>query len=191
MSDIVERLNRGEGCLEEGGKTCISMDAESGCLCAIAADEITRLRADIINYKIGNKDLQDHCAEMEQTAIDLEEYRRDVERLRAALRECEAELNAYYRMEYPGDHPHSQKELAQAMASNPATVALSGVQALINPEQIPDEVVEAFVDAYYTKDMTRKAAISAAIAAWPGMEIHTDGTEDWIELTLTQENNND
>jgi hypothetical protein len=48
----------------------------------------------------------------------------DNERLRAALRECEAELNAYYRMEYPGDHPYSQQELAQAMASNPATVAL-------------------------------------------------------------------
>ena len=45
-------------------------------------------------------------------------------KLRAALRECETELNAYYRMKYPGDHPHSQKELAQAMASNPATVAL-------------------------------------------------------------------
>ena len=48
------------------------------------------------------------------------------EKLKAALRECEAELNAYYRMEYPGDHSHSQKELAKAMASNPATVALSG-----------------------------------------------------------------
>lgn len=107
MTDIVERLNRGEGCLEEGGKTCISMDAESGCLCAIAADEITRL-----------------TAEVEQNAIDLEEYRRDVERLRAALRECEAELNAYYRMEYPYDQPYSQKKLAQAKASNPATVAL-------------------------------------------------------------------
>jgi hypothetical protein len=61
---------------------------------------------------------------------------------------------------------------------------------VIKPEQIPDEVVEAFVDAYYAKDMTRKAAISAALNAWPRMEIHTDGTEDWIELTLTQENNN-
>jgi len=50
------------------------------------------------------------------------------EKLRVALRECEAELNAYYRMEYPGSHPYSQKELAQAMASNPATVALSGEQ---------------------------------------------------------------
>jgi hypothetical protein len=48
----------------------------------------------------------------------------EIKRLRAALRECEAELNAYYRMEYPGDHPHSHKKLAQAMASNPATVAL-------------------------------------------------------------------
>ncbi len=46
------------------------------------------------------------------------------EKLRAALRECEAELNAYYRMEYPSDHPYSQKKLAQAMASNPAIVAL-------------------------------------------------------------------
>ena len=67
-------------------------------------------------------------AEVKQNAIDLEEYRRDVEKLRAALRECEAELNAYYRMEYPGDHPYSQKKLALAMASNPATVALSGEQ---------------------------------------------------------------
>lgn len=63
-------------------------------------------------------------AEVEQNAIDLEEYRRDVEKLRAALCVCELELNAYYRRLYPGDHPHSQKELAQAMASNPATVAL-------------------------------------------------------------------
>jgi hypothetical protein len=47
-------------------------------------------------------------------------------KLKAALRECEAELNAYYRMEYPGDHPYNQKKLAKAMASNPATVALSG-----------------------------------------------------------------
>jgi hypothetical protein len=27
-------------------------------------------------------------------------------------------------MEYPSDHPYSQKKLAQAMASNPAIVAL-------------------------------------------------------------------
>jgi hypothetical protein len=51
MTDIVEKLHRGEGCLEEGGKTCISMDAESGCLCAIAADEITRLRAEVERLK--------------------------------------------------------------------------------------------------------------------------------------------
>jgi hypothetical protein len=45
-------------------------------------------------------------------------------KLRAALLVCELDLNAYYRMEYPGDHPYSQQELAQAIASNPATVAL-------------------------------------------------------------------
>lgn len=36
-----------------------------------AADEITTLRADIISYKIGNKYLQDHCAEMERLIIEL------------------------------------------------------------------------------------------------------------------------
>jgi hypothetical protein len=46
------------------------------------------------------------------------------EKLKACLRECEAELNAYYRMEYPSNLPYSQKKLAQAMASNPATVVL-------------------------------------------------------------------
>ncbi len=60
---------------------------------------------------------------------DIMERRRltaENEKLKSALRECEADLNAYYRMKYPGDHPYSQQELAQAMAYNPATVALSG-----------------------------------------------------------------
>lgn len=92
MSDIVERL--------------LLLAAVDNCQASIeAADTITRLRADIISYKIGNKDLQDHCteltnltAEVEQNAIDLEEYRRDVERLRSVtvvqetlIREAEAE----------------------------------------------------------------------------------------------------
>jgi hypothetical protein len=59
-----------------------------------------------------------------QAADTITRLTAEVERRDAALRECEAELNAYYRMQHPGDHAHSQKELAQAMASNPATVAL-------------------------------------------------------------------
>ena len=47
MSDIVERLKRGESCLKGSGQTCISMNAVNGCLCAIAADEITRLAAEV------------------------------------------------------------------------------------------------------------------------------------------------
>lgn len=45
MSDIVERLRVGEACKENGG-VCAVMDARSGCLCAIAADTITALRAE-------------------------------------------------------------------------------------------------------------------------------------------------
>jgi hypothetical protein len=40
---------------------------------------------------------------------------------------------------------------------------------MIRPEQIPPEVVEAFVEAFHGKDMTRAAAIAAALNAWPGM----------------------
>jgi hypothetical protein len=40
---------------------------------------------------------------------------------------------------------------------------------MIRPDQIPDEVVEAFVEAFHGQDMTRAAAIAAALNAWPGM----------------------
>jgi hypothetical protein len=64
---------------------------------------------------------------------------------------------------------------------------------VIKPEQIPDEVVEAFVDAYYTKDMTRKAAISAAINAWPGARKDYRFTDfsEFLNLPLLHENNDD
>jgi hypothetical protein len=41
MTDIVERLRRGEACIND---PCRMMDARSGCCCAEAADEIERLR---------------------------------------------------------------------------------------------------------------------------------------------------
>jgi hypothetical protein len=70
---------------------------------------------------------------------------------------------------------------------------------MIKPEQIPDEGVKealwaynyASRDCYTTEEQDIAIAIAAAINAWPGIEIHTDGTEDWIELTLTQEKKND
>jgi hypothetical protein len=65
-----------------------------------------------------------HPAIVSKASAEITRLTAEVERRDAALRECEAELNAYYRMEYPSDHPYSQKKLAQAMASNPATVAL-------------------------------------------------------------------
>ena len=64
---------------------------------------------------------------------------------------------------------------------------------MIRAEMIPDEVVEAFVDAYYAKDMTRKTAIAAALNAWPDAELvecmWKDGP-DFLILPLTQENSN-
>jgi hypothetical protein len=60
---------------------------------------------------------------------------------------------------------------------------------VIKPEQIPDEVVKVLRENIL-HDCSFKHAIAAAINAWPRMQIHTDGTEDWIELILMQENNN-
>jgi hypothetical protein len=79
-----------------------------------ALDEIARLTAEVERLR--------SLTVVQESLIRKAET--ENEKLRAALRECKAELNAYYRMEYPSDHPYSQKKLAQAMASNPATVAL-------------------------------------------------------------------
>lgn len=38
---------------------------------------------------------------------------------------------------------------------------------MIKPEQIPDEVVVAFEEAYWNQEMTVAEAIAAAINAWP------------------------
>ena len=100
MTDIVKRLLK---------------DAESHYEVARSADMRPE---DTLNWEHGQ-----NCQEAADTITRLTA---ENEKLKAALRECEAELNAYYRMEYPSDHPYSQKKLAQAMASNPATVALSG-----------------------------------------------------------------
>lgn len=112
MSEIVEDLmmRRADGTLfNPSGPT--------------AADTITRLTAEVERLK---KEIIGRQAHDRMQVREIKHLTAEVERKDAGLRECEAELNAYYRMTYPGDHPHSQKELAQAMASNPATVALSG-----------------------------------------------------------------
>jgi hypothetical protein len=59
---------------------------------------------------------------------------------------------------------------------------------MIKDKQIPDEVAEAFIAALYGgPGLPYRKAIAAALNAWPRMELHTDGIEDWIELTLPQE----
>jgi hypothetical protein len=114
MSDIVKRLNRAE--LYTSGGEVSDLPEE-------AADTITHLTAEVEKLKADFAFADAQCAKIEGLFLGTH---KENEKLKAGLRECEAELNAYYRMEYPGDHPHSQKELAKAMASNPATVALLG-----------------------------------------------------------------
>lgn len=58
---------------------------------------------------------------------------------------------------------------------------------MIKPEQIPYEVKMRMRAVLLDGETDEAVAIAAAINAWPGIEIHTDGTEGWIELTLTQE----
>lgn len=48
----------------------------------------------------------------------------EIERLRAALKQCEQELDEFYSAEYDIDHPVYQKKLTQELANNPARVAL-------------------------------------------------------------------
>ena len=80
MTDIVERLrDRGKTC---GIDRCSVRDAASGCTCAIAADEIERLREVIHKYKHGYKGSCYACepvGELNKAQSD------EIERLRKAL----------------------------------------------------------------------------------------------------------
>lgn len=51
MADIVDKLMDAEPCLKAGGFVCLVIDAKYNCDCAIAADEITRLRAENAKLK--------------------------------------------------------------------------------------------------------------------------------------------
>ena len=82
MSDIVERLLKDAESHYEVARSADmrpedTLNWEHGQNCQEAADTITALRADIINYKIGNKDLQDHCTEI--TSLTAENERLKVE----------------------------------------------------------------------------------------------------------------
>ena len=57
---------------------------------------------------------------------------------------------------------------------------------MINPEQIPDEVVEAAV-AMRDRGGSMRDIIRTAINAWPGMECRPTFTPSRIILPLTQE----
>ncbi len=71
MTDIVETLRKGGPCEVDGVK-CVFMEATSNCYCAIAADEIERLRGVVINLSVIHMKLTD----------DNEQLHEDVRRLR-------------------------------------------------------------------------------------------------------------
>lgn len=50
MSDLVERLRAGFQCAESGNR-CRTMDAQSGCVCAEAADRIAQLEAEVKTWQ--------------------------------------------------------------------------------------------------------------------------------------------
>lgn len=87
MSDIVERLRKGGPCIEaagcDGGGPCKVMNASSGCACAEAADEITRLRNELHIAEAWSARV---IAGTQQDVIEIARLTAENERLRAALR---------------------------------------------------------------------------------------------------------
>ncbi len=65
---------------------------------------------------------------------------------------------------------------------------------MIKPEQIPDEVVNAYMHMIVYGGVDGAEAIAAAINAWPGVEVEPthESYPAWphIILPLPQENNN-
>ncbi len=84
-SDIVERLRQGEPCTDaSGNNACRVKDAASGCTCAVAADTITTLRAEVETLRGQHSGA---VASFEAAHKDWSDLRAEVEKLRAALRE--------------------------------------------------------------------------------------------------------
>ena len=46
-----------------------------------------------------------------------------------ALEECEAEIDAYIRQEYPGDHPVHERYRQRDFSANPARIALAKLRS--------------------------------------------------------------
>ena len=59
-----------------------------------------------------------------QLPITLSAAQKEILRLRAALRECESEIDAYIWQEYPGDHPVHERYRQRDFSANPARIAL-------------------------------------------------------------------
>ena len=73
-------------------------------------------------------DINHFRAEVEKLRAEVEKLRNlraEFEKMRAALHEAADELDAYYRDEYPGNHPYFKQRLAEAMRQNPARIAIT------------------------------------------------------------------
>ena len=93
---------------------------------AESADTITALRAEVERLRIEVQTWQGHAkAAIWSDGEECKMLTADNERLRAALHEAADELDAYYRVEYPGDHPYSKRKLAEAVRQNPARIAIT------------------------------------------------------------------
>jgi len=111
MTDIVERL-RGH----DPSKWCVA-DTDTGTLVREAADEIDRLR-DLFRL-----DGEQHAARVKEVQNEqdarLTAYKREIERLRAALKECSDELAEYVEAHYAEtkDHPAMKRRYDRDMQS--------------------------------------------------------------------------
>lgn len=65
MPDISAFMRKGGPC-EEISLKCRTVDAKSGCACAIAADEIDRLREAVMNLCVANGKLSDENDELRE-----------------------------------------------------------------------------------------------------------------------------
>lgn len=56
---------------------------------------------------------------------------------------------------------------------------------MIKPEQVPEEVVDAFRDAW-TQKLNARKAIAAALSVWPGAAVchYTIGDDEGYEMVL-------
>jgi regulator of replication initiation timing len=139
MPDI-SAFMRGGGPCEEISRKCRTMDAKSGCACAVAADEIDRLRGTVMNLCVAHGKLGDENEELRARICELDGFIKTIEEQATALEEDNRKLRVEAGNMYPvanGD-PLKEEDILIALGVRATEIPISSVEFDLNRRAVKE-----------------------------------------------------